>query len=458
MVLVPRCGFVVALLLLRPGCDVRAAPCASDDDCSLLGTCTAAGACACDPGWTGPRCGRADLLPLDYSRRNGYQNATAASWGGRPVRGDDGRWHLFGTEIARECPLILFMNNSQVVRAESDHPAGPYVRQEVVLPPFHHNPQIVGPTPDGHYLLFSIGRTKPDASLQIECRRGGGGQGPNPPPACTQRANNFCRGTHMPTSNGQINLAWSTSLRGPWREKVVLPYDATGNASAWNCENNNPTATILRNGTVLLVYRADACATSSGGGAGGGEALGVAVAEHWNGTFVRRSGAPIVSPLNGTGDHEDPFLWQDARGNFHLITHNQNTGNRCGSRAAGSACAAHLFSRDSYTWTVGAAAVYGPSVRLSNGTVARFQTRQRPQLVFDDTATMRPAFLFTGGGFFGPNQDCTHLTHTYAQGFAGARTAAVVVEAEAASSTQRGAGRDRRRYDRPNKIIKTPRR
>ena len=130
-------------------------------------------------------------------------------------------------------------------------------------------------------------------------------------------------------------------------------YNADGNESAWNCENNNPTATILSNGTIVLVYRADPCKAAASGGAGGGESLGVAVAAHWNASYVRRGGAPVVQPSDGTGFHEDPFLWQDKRGHFHIVSHNQNTNNVCGSRAAGASCGAHLFSRDSYSWTVG---------------------------------------------------------------------------------------------------------
>eukprot|EP01049_Picozoa_sp_SAG25_P001744 SAG25_NODE_83_length_16558_cov_10.239307_2_plen_397_part_00 len=351
-------------------------PCNTDEDCSLLGVCVPpgrqrAGGCACDEGWTGEDCGQADLLPLDPTA--GYVNASAASWGGRPVFAD-GKWHLFATEISRRCPLILFMNNSAVVRAESDAPQGPYIHKQTILPPFHHNPQVFGPTPDGYYLIFSIGNDK--EQWEIGCEEA-------VPPRCTLRNNSFCRGAEMPTSNGRINLAYSQSVYGPWTEKVILPYDADGDSSAWNCENNNPTATILPNGTIVLVYRADPCKHSAGGGAGGGESLGVAVALHWNSTYVRRSGAPIVSPADGTGMHEDPFLFLDRRGNFHLITHNQATDNVCGSRDAGSACAAHLWSRDSYTWTVGRTPVYTPAVQLINGSNATFATRQRPQLLLN---------------------------------------------------------------------------
>ena len=38
-----------------------------------------------------------------------------------------------------------------------------------MLPPFHHNPTFVGPTPDGYYLLFFIGTDRPQG--EIDCRQ-----------------------------------------------------------------------------------------------------------------------------------------------------------------------------------------------------------------------------------------------------------------------------------------------
>jgi hypothetical protein len=121
-----------------------------DDDCSLLGVCTTS-QCRCDPGWTGRGCGVADLKPWDRTVTPGYRNTTQASWGGLPVQTSDGKFHAVATQIAKGCPLSLFLNNSAVVRLEAASPGGPWVYAGQVLPPMHHNPTIVGPTSDGYY-------------------------------------------------------------------------------------------------------------------------------------------------------------------------------------------------------------------------------------------------------------------------------------------------------------------
>ena len=398
-----------------------AAACTTDDDCSLLGTCDG-GACRCDPGWGGADCGVAALLPYDDVRQLGYVNASRASWGGRPLR-VNGTWHLFATEIAARCPLILFMNNSMVVRAQSTtgSPAGPYSRPEsgsghggVVRAAFAHNPTAVGPTPDGYYLVYSIGGAA------------AGDAGPNPRkwlldcgaalPACAEA--DQCRAHGTPASNGQVVLSYSRDpVRGPWSHRVVLPIGGHGTTppdsqSAWNCKHNNPSAVLHpQTGAVTLMYHGSACDKSLKG-----ERLGLADAAHWNDTtYVKRVGPPIIAPENGTGSHEDPFLWRDSRGNWHALTHNQGSGNRCGSGDAGHSCGAHLFSRDSRSWRISKQAAYTPAVALkSNGSTVTMGTRQRPQLVFSGDGLQRPLLLFNGASFEGNNPDLNMLTHTLA--------------------------------------------
>jgi hypothetical protein len=402
-------------ILLLPS--VAAALCATDDDCSLLGVCSSNGTCACDPGWGGADCGVARLSDYDDVANLGYVNASAASWGGRPLR-VDGKWQLFATEIGAQCPLILFMNNSMVIRAESTtgSAAGPYAHQGVVREAFAHNPTAVGPTPDGYYLVYSIGGAA------------AGSASPNPPswlldcaapaglPPCAAR--DQCRSHGTPAANGQVVLSYASDpVRGPWAHRVVLPIGGNGttppgSAGAWNCKHNNPSARVdPSTGAVTLMYHGSTCDGSSKG-----ERLGLADAAHWNdSTYVKRAGPPIVGPENGTGSHEDPFVWVDRRGNYHALTHNQGDGNRCGSSSAGHSCGAHLFSRDSYRWGISSKAAYSSAVRLkSNASVVNTGTRQRPQLVFSDDGARRPLYLFNGASFEGNNPDLHMLTHTLA--------------------------------------------
>jgi hypothetical protein len=346
----------------------------------------------------GVDCARANLQP--WRDGEAYANTTAASWGGRPLYAE-GKWHLFATQIAKRCPLILFMNNSEVMRAEADSPAGPFTFKQVILPPFHHNPTAIGPTPDGYYLIFSIGTNNPDEWL-LQCE--------SSLPACATK--DKCRSHGTPDTNGQISISWSKTMQGPWQTRVALaPFQKP--AGAWNCKNNNPSAIIEEDGSVLLMYHGSSCDKSLKG-----ERLGLAEAKHWNDTFVKRAGGPIIAPENGTGSHEDPFMWRDRRGNFHALTHDQSDGNRCGSRSMGSTCGAHLYSRDSFEWHISKNPVYTNSVVLANGTTKLLKTRQRPQLVFSNDSDKRPLILYNGASFEGDNGDLQMLTHTLAFRFA----------------------------------------
>ena len=72
----PLAFMLLATTAALPLCLGAASSCATNHDCSLLGTC-AAGSCTCDAGWTGSDCGQADLLPFAGT---GYINESAASW------------------------------------------------------------------------------------------------------------------------------------------------------------------------------------------------------------------------------------------------------------------------------------------------------------------------------------------------------------------------------------------
>jgi hypothetical protein len=235
---------MLTLSVLLPSVTV---PCNDDEGCSLLGRCVA-GDCQCRTGWTGESCSVGDFEPLDVTL--GYHNESQSSWGGRPILDLlSGRWQLMVMEIKNHCPLILFEYNSMVVRAISrtGDAGGPYDHAEVVLPPFHHNPTFVGPTPDGYYLLFYIGTDRPQA--EIDCRQEIPDVPKHPIPPLA--------------SNGYTMMAYTKDIvRGPWTQKLVLRNNApplsTNQSLSWRCNMGNPSAAILPNGTVVLVFRANA--------------------------------------------------------------------------------------------------------------------------------------------------------------------------------------------------------
>ena len=288
-----------------------AATCSNSTDCSLLGKCVG-GICYCYKGWMGDDCSKADLGPLDITL--GYQNETESSWGGRPIKDPNtGTWQLMVTEIKNHCPLILFEYNSQVVRAVSKAVAGPYEKAEVVLPPFHHNPTFVGPTPDGFYLLFYIGAT--NVSGEVDCASGI----PSVPLPSWHNASR-----QNVDSNQYITMAWTKDIvAGPWDQRVILKDNSPDeNQTSWHCQEMNPAAHILPNGTIVVVYRGNGCTP---GTPTSGEHLGVAVAPHWSKNFVRDPD-PIISPQStGGSNNEDAFLWMDPRdgGSWHIINHQQ---------------------------------------------------------------------------------------------------------------------------------------
>eukprot|EP01052_Picozoa_sp_SAG31_P004704 SAG31_NODE_198_length_20656_cov_5.167291_9_plen_313_part_00 len=68
--------------------------------------------------------------------------------------------HVFTiAACAADCGLGAWTSNSQVVTAVSDTPLGPFVRHNVAIPPWSHNPEAIH-TPDGKFVIFTLGPGK----------------------------------------------------------------------------------------------------------------------------------------------------------------------------------------------------------------------------------------------------------------------------------------------------------
>lgn len=87
---------------------------------------------------------------------------------------------------------------------------------------------------------------------------------------------------------------------------------------------------------------------------------------------------------------EDPFLWIDKRGRWHIINHAYNTSEvgSCGS----SHVSAHWFSADGRDWHWSPQEPYGHTVTYQDGSMHTFATMERPYLHFD-ASTGSPDYL-----------------------------------------------------------------
>ena len=99
--LLRRCCVLCCLLHhWTPSHALTGAPpaCETEWDCSLAGTCSAAGECACDPGWQGPTCARLAFKPAPAVGHAFRPGAGFTTWGGSPIQADNrSMYYLFAS-------------------------------------------------------------------------------------------------------------------------------------------------------------------------------------------------------------------------------------------------------------------------------------------------------------------------------------------------------------------------
>ena len=174
---------------------------------------------------------------------------------------------VFQAEFMNHCGLDSWGTNSAVSHATADHPDGPYTKQGVVQPPFHHNPSIAYDNSTGTFLLYSIGN------------------GSATPSNCSSSSKNSSSlrtavGLGDPAAAGIITLSHAQSANGPW---TTLPGPAlAGRPGKWDTFVTNPSVYVFPNGTVLMAYR----------GGWNPWHVGIAVAQSWRGPYTRTSDNP----------------------------------------------------------------------------------------------------------------------------------------------------------------------
>jgi hypothetical protein len=318
------------------------------------------------------------LLPAP--RAGGFRMEGYWVWCGSVIQGEDGRFHMFASRWPKHLPMHPgWLVHSEVVRAVSDTPEGPYAFQEVVLPArgaeywdgrSTHNPHITkhGDT----YVLYYMGSTHPlndvteGEELGLEDAR-----------------------TIVARANKRIGIAVSKSVFGPWVRKDA-PIMPTRPGCFDSFLTSNPAPCLHRDGAVLLIYKA----RRYEGNKHGQMTFGAARADSFDSVYRVISEKPLFPPARF--HLEDPFVWHSGD-RYELIAKDMD-GHICGERHAGI----HAYSEDGLKWQMSdTPKAYSRTVAWDDGSVSTMGSFERPFILFQDG---KPTHLFAAtadgdGGF-----------------------------------------------------------
>ena len=427
------------LALLLASVPRATAACATSLDCSLNGACSSSSVCECHDSWRGQHCERLDVQPTapSLTAQRAYPPANGtASWGGNAVYDSQTKlWHLFVSPVAHSCGMDCWNTQQYIQHAVSKAVAGPYVDAPgggVVQPLMSTNPQAAV-APNGSVIVAHIGRGQPlpQPALQVWTNCSGGVtpccHGPSasaaaaaaeiaaasaapPPPGPSPGCTNAGKPCTIMWPSADTGFLAGDSFDGPWTKHMstfhtppspsVRPWPfavGTGMPSF-----DNPSPLMLKNGTLLMMH----VLRIAQAGANTANFAAIARNDNWAddkgwrpiaGEDFARGMITTNTPFRGAGCNastgvvvdghrfrcpavsEDPFFWQDARGNFHAIFHYDG--------------ATHAFSENAIDWWISPSYAYTPVVQHTDGSSTQYASRERPKLSLDPQTLAPVAIL-----------------------------------------------------------------
>jgi hypothetical protein len=283
------------------------------------------------------------------------------------------------TELEGNCSLTEYGQASRILHVSSKSLSGPWTVEGVALSEFAHNPNIVRDV-DGAWLLFHIGYDFGPWCF-TSCASG------------HPVRNASCQ----TTSSHGTSVARATSPYGPWtRVNFILPDNQT-----------NPSAYVFSNGTIVVTARR----WTNG--------IPLYTASSWAGPYTALQPLPLYTvPLNETiHSHasvptpspnpvppkvfeEDPFLFRNSLGAFHILTHRQPDGTQCSAtgptpddcRCGGG----HLYAETAFgPWWYDPIEIFNCTLHVDPAAIISLHARQRPTLFVPRAGAGCPV-LFTG--------------------------------------------------------------
>ena len=200
--------------------------------------------------------------------------------------------------------------------------------------------------------------------------------------------------TAAPKCSGPFNVSIKTAptIYGPWSNSSHVGVVPGHQDPSWFEQRGktftNPAPMILPNRSVIVAYRAN-CQSKTP--PCGGEHVSLATADSIRGPFIDSRAQPLIQQWS-----EDPYLWTDERGYYHMLMHSPSGKLASGQ---GKSVGAHAFSRDALVWAVSKTNPYTTLVNFSNGSSFDMRRRERPQLLLSERG--QPRFFSTGVEDFG---------------------------------------------------------
>lgn len=284
-------------------------------------------------------------------------------WCGTMVRGADGRCHLYYSRWRGKEGFAAWVTHSEVARAVSEHPLGPYRPAGVVLPArgpefwdghCTHNPTIM--THAGKFYLYYMGN------------RG------------DRKKTQGLNWSHR--NNQRIGVAVADAPEGPWRRFDRPLIDTTpGFHDALMC--SNPAVMLRADGSFEMIYKG--VADKKPMPFGGPVVHIAATAGSPTGPFKKHPDA-LFTHEGATFPAEDPFVWRDGDQYWAIVKDMKGYFTQAGRSLA------LMHSRDGYAWRPAAhPLVSRTEIRRTDGTVQKLHALERPQVWFDRG---EPAILF----------------------------------------------------------------
>lgn len=290
-------------------------------------------------------------------------------WGSSVIQEDDGKYHMYVSRFPKSLPFHPgWMVASEIVHAISLTPEGPYKFSDVALPArgaqywdgrSTHNPRIF--KYNHKYYLIYMGSTHPFEEPSYEE---------------LTLDSKWCI---VGRANKRVGLAVADSPYGPWK-RLDEPILKTEPNTFYSYLTSNPSPVVRKDGSVLMIFKGRAH-TENGGYSN--MALGIASAPSIEGPYTVQNDKKPIFQVEGQGEAEDPFLWEDERG-FHIDHVAKFTGEKGGGVMA--------HSQDGINWIVDEdAKAYSRTVEWEDGNVEMQGQLERPFLFFENGV---PAYVF----------------------------------------------------------------